>query len=186
MTTQTHTFTPNWLYKIFGAKSGELYFSDDKLFIKLESSDHYEIDLRNISNAAAFHSEFLFSSLHLDTNRGPLHIKGLNKTDAQGTYDWLRQHWILQLTPLINKNCHQIESIIARGYLRSSRLDSIRLLANEAVSKFKTVPNETWSSHIDLKNFQYVYDISQWNTIHIEQLKNEYVSNCKTKYKKLF
>ena len=127
-----------------------------------------------------------FSKLVLKTDKGTKKLRGLRKRDALELYAWLRQFWIEQLAPMVNETALQIKSILDKGYLRSSRLIKVQALAQNAVEMFVAVPDDSWATNVDVKVFQYVFDVSRWDTDDVENWRQQYVDYMKEKFSGYF
>ncbi len=164
MTTPSITVHAHWFTSLLGAKSAKFYIIGKSLYVELQTGEQLKIITESISDKAVYQAGYIFSKLRLVTDKGEIRLKGLRQKEAARAYNWLRYHWILQLTPCVEEKSQQIKAEITKGYLRSSRIDQIKQLANEAVNEFGTIPGVSEQDSLKLTSFQvaHFWRLSYW------------------------
>lgn len=129
MATDNKHIAPHWIMRLLGAKSATFTLHSDGISVHSNSGDQYTILIESLIDEAILGKGVFFSQLVLNTDKGIKTFGGLRERDARQLFNWLRQFWLEQLTPVISHIATLIQSIVSKGYLRSSRLSIVQSLA---------------------------------------------------------
>ena len=178
--------TPHWFMRLFGAKSATFHLAESGLSVEMDAGERYLVLTDSLAHKAVYRHGLLFSKLTLQTDKGPLQLWGLPKADAARLYDWLREYWLSQLLPIVNKAAKQLKMILDKRYLRTSHLPKIQQFAQGAVDRFRQVPDGDWVAGFDLRSFQFVLEIANWSAGDIERQRQHYVNRLKEQHADYF
>lgn len=182
----TRQVVPHWLMRLFGAEAASFRSADNGLLVESEKGGRYVILVESLANKAAFNEGTFFSSLVLITDKGTKTFRGLRKQEGKALFDWLRACWLTQLAPDVTQAAHEINAILAKGYPRQSRIDTVVAMAKAALSRFHIVPDPDWCPEIDVSPFAYVAKVAQWSKAEKDQLSQQYVAQQLSRYSQFF
>ena len=178
--------TPHWLMRLFGAQAATFHLSDNGLQVQTAKGEQCFVLAESFANEAVFHEGAVFSCLVLSTDKGTRTFRGLRKQDAKALFDWLRGHWLAQLSPRIALVADEIKAILAKGYPRQSRIDAIAELARGGLSSFNKIPESEWCSDLNITPFAFVAKFAQLKEADWDQLRQQYVTDQLAAYSDFF
>ena len=85
--------TPHWMMRLLGARMATIVISYDGLILERAGGERFAINTENWTREDVLRRGMLFSELVLPTDRGAPRLKGLNKSEVEGFFDWLQDYW---------------------------------------------------------------------------------------------
>lgn len=172
--------------RLFGAESATFQFTGEGLQVLMKHDDKHLIVEESLVNESALQEGVLFTKLMLQTNTGPRTFSGLRKKDAQALLRWLREHWLRQLAPEVEKTAENIRALLNKGYPRQSRLEAARAMAQQNLARFVRVPEPEWYTDLQIVPFKWVAVVAGWQDQDLEKLRQNYVTRQLQRYADFF
>lgn len=182
---QSKSIRPHWLMSFIGAESANIGLTADGLVLTSRSGDKHVVLVESLANQAVFKEGMLWGRLVLETDHGKRTFSGLPKKDGKALFSWMRETWLRQLAPDVNRAAEEIRSVLS-GYPRHSRIKAVAVVAETALKRFVQVPEPEWCPDLDISPFQLVSRAARWKAEDIERLCDEYVSRQLNAYSNLF
>jgi DNA helicase-4 len=159
--------------------NGELYLSDDQ-------GNRVEIELDSLGSEELYSQGLLFSTLKLQTSEGLRTLRWLPKSSAKSAYHWLTDIWYHQIASDVSRAASQVRLIMVLGYLRDSRLESIRAIALPQLARFRKLPPKGTFSDSVHDDFTLLYSFATWKRADVAVHRESYVDAERLKYADYF
>lgn len=166
---------PSPVFRLIGARPSHFFFSDGKLYLSDDQGNRVEIELDSLGNEDLYAKGLLFSNLKFQTSDGSRTLRWLSKRSAESTYQWLMDIRYHQIAPDVSRAASQVRLIMALGYLRDSRLESIRAIASTQLARFKKLPSKGTFSDSVYDDFMLLYSVANWKRADVAAHRESYV-----------
>lgn len=125
--------SPTWLARLIGARAaclisnglGKVILTDGRSGVKTDITDW----------VPSWERILLINSFSITRERNALRYWGMSDETARSVYDWLVARLIEHNEPDIRKTARKIVATIRLGYLRASRLEVVREISRELLSR---------------------------------------------------
>jgi len=178
--------TPHWLLRLLGAQ--RVSIDDSSVALRLVRGDGATSVIHSVSliNGQGVQQGWLFSSLTLNTDDGPITVRGLKKSTANQLYRGLQRYFYLKVAPRVKQLAMSIQQNIDHGYLRISRWKLIQQRAQDLVNHFHFPPEKGLVTNEQRQYFIYVYDLASLDPKDLANLRQVYVSQQKAQFAEFF
>ncbi len=177
--------TPHWLLRIFGAKSATFQITNEGVQVVINGEKYLTL-AESLAHETAFQEGALFARLELRTSTGSKSLYGLRKKEGRTLFWWLREHWLRQLAPVVERSAEGIRAVLTQGYPRESRFKAARAMAQQAHASFVRVPEPEWCTEVQGVPFKWVADVACWQDEDLQGLQQRYVTRQLQRYSDFF
>ena len=183
--------TPHWMMRLLGARMATIVISYDGLILERAGGERFAINTENWTREDVLRRGMLFSELVLPTDRGAQRLKGLNKSEVEGFFDWLQDYWYWleeyqKFAPEVRRCAGEINRLLDAGYLRRSRWLKIRAMAREMLDQFRKVPAVGCLDRDRHADFTLVQQMAHWTERDVEDHRVQYVDCFKEQFADYF
>ena len=174
------------LFRFFTGESATIECSDDSLVLKLHKGDKVLIDAEKLVSGLSSKRYWFFATLAVPTEKGTKRLFGIIPSQAEEVILWLKRTYYERMYPDIGQASKRIAETLAKGYLRTSRLEIIRQQATTAFDRYKKSPEAGLLSDEMTNAYSFIEKIAYWSETDADEYRTHYVQQTKLEQQQYF
>lgn len=182
---------PHWLLNLVGFKSQDITLLDNRLYLKNSDKSALEVLPSVFAKKGIVFKGLFFWYLVLDTDQGKRKVGGLSKASAYQAFNMIKGYSYQYVQPKVTQLAENIRVQLNDGYLRSSKIDRITLLAKSLYEQFSVLPEEGLVGAAAFQDFLLLSRIATHSENHaggawFDEYKASYLARYRSEYKQYF
>lgn len=201
------TIYPSWFARLVGETCHYIELSDESLTLypKDVRQDSQTFHINDLIGPPELMPRIWRATLILETKNQQVKVRGVPKDSDISFKSWFEDGWLLlqgtqyffiykrllarqyeKLAPLIMAALKEIDTLLHKGYLRTSRWLKIQGIAKEARALFGEPPEEDQVSKEAYDAFVRIHHLANMDEGDLKSLRQAYIQDCLQHYASLF
>ena len=182
---------PHWLLNLVGFKSKYLTIVESRLYLNYSDKSTLEILPSVFSEEGIVFKGRFFWYLVLDTDQGKRKVGGLSETTVYKIFNKMKGYSYQYIQPKVSQLAENIRTQLNDGYLRSSKIDHISLLAKSLYDQFSILPEEGLVGAAAFQDFLLLSSIATHSENNaggawFDEFRATYLARHRSEYKRYF